>query len=311
LAGTALLPAVAKAFVGGVANVAGTMPVQPAAAATWGFNTPIFWDDFNSLSTIDVNNTLTPGYKWYMRYVQGTNVNGGNPIVSPPSSVSVANSILTYTPPSSGGWLTTMGCAGSLGSISLVGDNMAPQGAYFECSMQYNVSQAQNPWWPAFLLFDNNLTLAQPNNLTFPSNGYGEIDFMEANWSSGAPQLGMRNYTWYSSYANGDHQFRNNNITPNVGTNYGNDGNFHRYGALWVPQSKNGGTGLIQRYVDGVHQTDCDVTYSSTTAPSSCTPSSCATGWMSCLDTNTAGFGLQIGSGNAWPIQVEYVMVWA
>lgn len=34
-------------------------------ARAWGLNTPTFFDDFTSLSTIDTGNTKAPGFKWY------------------------------------------------------------------------------------------------------------------------------------------------------------------------------------------------------------------------------------------------------
>jgi hypothetical protein len=47
-------------------------------------------------------------------------------------------------------------------------------------------------------------------------------------------------------------------------TNFGNYhyGAMHHYSVLWVPEGKNGGTGLIRRYVD-FRQMGPDLTYSS------------------------------------------------
>jgi len=64
----------------------------------WGINNVIFFDDFTSMSTIDINNTLQPGFNWYVGWLnwplQNISPGHGNPI---PSSgfLSVANSILT------------------------------------------------------------------------------------------------------------------------------------------------------------------------------------------------------------------------
>jgi hypothetical protein len=310
-AAVAAMPKLATALAKqGVANIAGVMPAQPSLAKTWGYNTPIFWDDFVSPNTIDLNNTLAPGYNWYMSYSQGAFASGDGTNTLPSSAVSISSSILTLNIPTQKGpnqyALTTMGCKGASPSVTLVGNQLAPQGAYFEARIQYNAAMKANPGWPAWWMFDNNLTLALANSVAFPSNGYVELDFMEGFYSgSGNPNLVMTDWSWYSFSS----QCENSNTSPNVGGSAANDGNFHTYGCLWVPQAKNSGTGIIQRYFDGTHQANCDISYSSTTSPPQ---AGCIhTGWLSALDTNTAGFGIQLASGQGWPISVDYVAVWA
>jgi len=53
-----------------------TLPAPPAPAAAAGYTQRIFCDDFPDLSSIDINDTGAPGYKWYPRmgwpgYVSG------------------------------------------------------------------------------------------------------------------------------------------------------------------------------------------------------------------------------------------------
>jgi hypothetical protein len=79
------------------------------------------------------------------------------------------------------------------------------------------------------------------------------------------------------------------------------------FGTLWVPQRKNGGTGIVQRYFNGKHIPAADVTYSSTTSSSQA--SGGFPGVFSDMDTS-AGFVLQIGSGHGWAIHVDFVRVW-
>ncbi len=79
------------------------------------------------------------------------------------------------------------------------------------------------------------------------------------------------------------------------------------FGTLWVPQRKNGGTGIVQRYFNGKHISAADVVYSSTTTSPQATGG--FPGVFSDMDTS-AGFVLQIGSGHGWPIHVDYVRVW-
>jgi|SRR5215469_5740106 len=65
----------------------------------WQFNNRVFFDDFNDLSTIDINNTKAPGFNWYpdISNPQYGNFSGSNPIC-PPSALSVNSSVLTIAP---------------------------------------------------------------------------------------------------------------------------------------------------------------------------------------------------------------------
>ncbi len=76
--------------------------MQPSPAAKYGFNHLTFSDDFLSPDSIDVNNTLASGYKWYMANAMipqdSPDGNLQTGVVQSPSSVSVANSILTFVP---------------------------------------------------------------------------------------------------------------------------------------------------------------------------------------------------------------------
>jgi hypothetical protein len=74
----------------------------PSIASANGLNTQVFFDDFNSIATIDINNTGNAGYNWYPNhnaypsFVNGTcgwYLNGYTP--TPASEISVANSVLT------------------------------------------------------------------------------------------------------------------------------------------------------------------------------------------------------------------------
>lgn len=307
LAGAALaaMPKSAEAFFmkGGEAHtVLHPNPPQPSPAATWGFGNLSFFDDFASSSTIDVNNTLAPGFNWYARYLQTNSIT----TVIPSSGIQVSGSVLTLTPPSTGGWLTTMGCSGNRPNVSLVGTpQQTSGGAYYQCRMAFDSSLKNNPWWPAFFSFDNQLTLALTNNLAFRANGYAELDFMEAIWIGfGNPNIQMADWTWYSASA----QTRNTNNVPTISVPTTIDGLFHDYGLLHVPQALNGGTGLIQRFFDGVHKTECDVTY--TSGGISPQENGSIVGWMSCLENTPIGTALQIGSGNGWTIHVDSVQVW-
>lgn len=141
------IPKPSEAFLGrGGGIISSGLPSQPVPAAAFGFNTLTFWDDFLSLSTIDVNNTLNPGYNWYVKNIE-------NRVQSAASCAINTSSILTFTPDSTaspgGGWLCTPGYTGVTGSRK-VGQTIAATGGYFEISMGFNPLSLGTGWWPAF-----------------------------------------------------------------------------------------------------------------------------------------------------------------
>ena len=274
------------------------LPTQPAPAATYGYNTLKLWDDFTSLSTIDVNNTLAPGFNWYIQNSQGKTY------TQAPGCCKVDGTILTFTPKTNlGGWLCTCGWTGISPNYT-VGNAIAPTGAYFEARMSSAGRDTNGPWWPAFWLYDNQITIniAAANNFPWNGNHYAEIDIME---KFGVDTTVLSTVWDWSGFTQPSTPIAAGTHFPASGTL--NFADFHTYGCLWVPASKNGGTGLIQFFIDGVHQAGIDVTYSQTGA----SPEGNGTiGQFYCLDTSVLGYNLQIGSGAAWPILVDYVMVW-
>jgi hypothetical protein len=83
--------------------------------------------------------------------------------------------------------------------------------------------------------------------------------------------------------------------------------NFHKYGCLWVPQSLNGGTGIIRRFFDGVELSGCSpLTYSATggTWPHGSIPA----GLYQNLDSQQMMICLE--AGYQQPVLWDYVMVW-
>lgn len=302
----------------GAANPLNTplAPPQPTPANTWGYNTLSFWDDFLSPSTIDLNNTLSPtGYNWY---VQQYDFQANQASVQPPSAFSVAGSILTFSPitnhgnPATGGAISTAGYVTSP-SKSYVGNTINPNGAYFECRMAFNPALCQGSTaiqlWPAFWIWDKGIPLGYANGVGAFSPRLTELDALEAIPNGvGAITPEFTDWDEQGEPCSSTFCVKNTNINlsgiPNL-----SDFKMHTYGVLWVPQSKNGGTGIIQRWIDGVHYTSGDVSYSSSTI-SAQAAANATTGWMSGLDTSVSGFTLNLDTGANWPIYVDYVQVW-
>jgi hypothetical protein len=280
----------------GGSSVQQANPAQPAPAATWGFNTNTFFDDFLNLNGFDINATFAPGYNWYMRAFQWPGANTGQQYTVPANSVSTSNSILTINttttgPSPYGGWMGTTGYAGAAATPQLAGKAFK-NGGYFEASIAFDPSSI--PSWPgsptprgmAFWLQDNQVGLdtSLQQNTGLP---YG-IEFDIFEWY--LPTNALDNNIWaWTSYNSSTSQGSNIYTLSSYTT-------FHKYGMLWVPAAKNAGTGLIKFYVDGV-QKGGTVSYTSSDP-------------LYYADTSVLGLNLMIGSMPGWPMQVDYVTVW-
>ncbi len=240
------------------------VPIQPPQAAKYGFNRLTFSDDFLSRDTIDVNNTLAPGYKWYMANAMipqdspDGNIHAG--VVQSPSSVSVAHSILTFVPSAkSGGWLTNV-CYKGASPPRTVGTPIAATGGYFECRMSFdpNFKPAASfvypfQYWPAFWIEDIDLWLAINDRNTTLGNK-PELDFFE--YFSRSVGYGMDLHDWTNNRNSAALILR----IANASLGSPAFQRMNTFGTLWVRQSKNGGTGIVQRYFNGKHISDADLT---------------------------------------------------
>lgn len=298
----AAMPKAARAFAG----VAGSQPMGGELSPTTlgsAFPTSIFYDDFNDLSSIDLNNSLVPGFKWYM---QGVNYSGnGTPYIQSPASVSISNSILTLNPDGkessslpAGGGLNSVGFNGN----GLVGTCMPYTGGYYGIRCAYDVSLSPGGgnagvYWPAFW-FNDASPFAAYNSaaplLPYPSV---ELDIMELFPGSNP---GTANNTGTL------HQHSLGGVAERVvGTFSAAPSNtaFHTYEAVVKTQYQNGGTGNVKLYIDNVRQVSID--YSSTTGS--------PTGNGAWLDTPTdpasRGFNLMIWTKQNWPLHTDWVSV--
>ena len=302
-----MVPRAARASLrAGFANVIGTMPVQPVAAKTWGYNTPFFWEDFNSLSrSVDINNTLLPGYSFYPHWYNYGTTSQWN--TWPSSCFTVNNSVLTFSPTNlrdssgrSGGSIVSAAYLDNGAPVPYVGTLIQPGGFYVETRVQFGASPGlSNNWFPSFWAWDGDIFVNNSPNSSYGANRYSELDVFEFDGSSFDRQV------FDYSQANG----RNAVGSTNFGLTVSNPNSWHNWGMLCVPPSLNAGTGLIQTYIDGVHSPGNDVTYSSSTI-SSQAGTGATTGWMGGLDVSTLGLTIQIQTGYQWPINVDWVVGW-
>jgi len=254
----------------------------PAAAAGAGYTNLVFDDEFNSINTIDVNNTGAPGYNWYVQLPFG----GGT---VPSSAYTVSNGVLVlaYGDHSASWALSTWNCAGNTGHAFRYG--------YFEARVHFDPTLGTNAaYWPAFWSFPIDHTCGSASH-------WNELDFFEAYTGGFASYSGafvgtVHDWTYNGSYINCQNA---NNYTPtSVDWNQ-----WHILGCLWKP-------GQISWYLDNnLLETQY---YSATGTPNPCanctSGSGCATGLFSVMDSESNL--VILGSSEHWPMYVDWVHAW-
>lgn len=184
--------------------------VLPAQA--WKIHDTVFFDDFNdpTMANIDLQNTLNPGFDWYVsqKYFDIPSGEGWvihNPVAPPPdpTALSVAGSILRipYQPPAA------LGPPGGIASYS--NKNGAPVGRGWQMPMMVETSMSYGfpsawaagnlSWWMAGCEWADNVA----NNVlnTDGCINYSEWDFAETQGSLFA--YGPNNQTFGINLANG------------------------------------------------------------------------------------------------------------
>lgn len=278
---------------------------QPAAAASAGMNRLVLYDDFTSLSAVDLTDSRATGFLWYThnqwlnchevnwQVVTKTNVSA---ITISGSTVTINNTDATNYP------IASFFTGATTGGTTYVGQSFTG-GWYAECNMSFDPSLSQGGFtsWPIFWSIASDfLTGASANG------PFAELDFFEAFRGSGTiTPLFSSFHDWLDGTGTTDNSNTNNVWTPPGGTDFTQK---HKFGLLWVPMAKNSGTGLIQHFFDGVHQTAQDVSYSATSGSSPpATPSNPA-GVFSIMDTQN--HFISVGCGPNWPNLVDYIQVW-
>ncbi len=271
----------------GAWNRGGFAITPPSIAASNGFNYPVFYEDWSSVSSIDLNNTKKSGYRWYL--------NGYYPVQSgwwlsqfntftatPPQYLRVADNTLflqplvwpnTNTPPSNnfGNYIQTCAWDGT----TIVGNTFGGStgGFYIDAVMRFDPAQMSGDcqgcnnisfWlpqghapgnWPA-------IWMAPAEFLNGGSGTAGHVidTSIFEGWPGGsdsicsnlcAPIIGTHDETQ-----------QNSSVPPQYVSDISNtiNSNFpgfdfrqpHHYQFLWLTQAKNGGAGLMEWFVDGV-----------------------------------------------------------
>jgi hypothetical protein len=279
---------------------------RPVAGPAYeaGFVNLVFFDDFLTHWTVDINGTGRVGYNWYTKQLSGSAI-APAPNPTPSSWLTFNNSIMTIhtsTLAIGGLELCTIGHVG--GTDYVKGFLLTPgNGTYvevsaaFDPSLSYGVSDGR-PYPGPLWMQDINGLLAQVNGTALAN--FAEWDIMEAIPTGvGTIAANMNNHYWSSITVN--------NTVTNVAAITPGTG-FNTYGMLWKTMAGNGGTtGLVQRFFNGVHL-PLDMTYTATTGSTPAASPSNPYGVFSSADS--AKFPLLMVTGINWPMQVDYVAVW-
>jgi hypothetical protein len=307
----------------GAGLVFGASPSPAIARVT--ADDPVFSDDFDSLSTIDVNATGAPGYQWYPHKWFSSRV-------TRPQNIRVSNSVLTLG-----------GAGGETGFASLVTAFAIPTAPYFRGKVFGNggffsariafdhAQQGPGPQVaPAFwsMAIEHISDGFNPAGEQWPGQepGYAhyiELDFMEHfrerrnsyvctihDWS------GKYDPFWWYDISNG------NNIVDVGPVNWSE---FHTYSCYWVPQ--NGTTpGHAQWFFDGLAGPTTNVYWKGPPgspplpgqparspdppARASFTPSTPVQADRTYSVIDRQRLALHIGTDPGWPMRIDWVKVW-
>lgn len=243
----------------------------------------VFSDDFDSLDSIDLAGDGKPGHTWYTDLP----FNWGS---SDADWFSVNDGVLTINPSRTNNnyQLSSATAAGGHGKGFHYG--------YFEARMAFDPAHATgSDGFPAFWGVSLDQMLGGNNTRTM------ELDFFEAMHPSG--EAGK---PFGDTFAGTVHDLR---INPEVDrANYGNNishrpgtdwTQFHTYGCLWE-------RGVITWYLDEVPV--LQQRYSADAEPRP-NPQGLSKGIFSPLDSDTSGQVVILGTGNDYPLKVDWVRV--
>jgi hypothetical protein len=282
----------------------GALPLAvPAPAATYGLQTLSFLDLCTTLDTVDLSNTKSPAYLWYTNQawpnaaIDGWTASAWNGIQSasaiPGSDITYSNGIVisgNHAPV--WGSVLMSACANGAGYTGSV-INMA-NAAYFEIKMSANPAQ-QNATtaWPAFWTTPIEF-------FTGSATHFMELDILEMFPGTTVDML-FGAHDW-------DMAAQTNNVNTNFNSSIVADASVHTYGTLYLSPSFNGGTGSIQRYMDGTLVSACSFTFSTTGPASPGASPSNPNGIFSQIQNQHAV--LILAAGSNWPMTVQHVAVW-
>ena len=285
--------------------MAGFDPAHPDAS---GYKT-VFNDEFKSSSTIDVNNQLTRGFKWYPGQFYGMKP-------TPSSAFHLSNAGLVLTQDNADLWNNDLCTAGPASNERGFVGQAGGGGAYFEATFNFTPATVNGKnGWPSFW---SNAIESCTHKSQWPGQAAGyahfsEDDFFEYNpawW--GMDGYGATLHDWYGIWnLTCPGQFcdiaNNRNNLDLVKVPQGTDfTQFHTYSQLWVPGAGER-PGTVNNYFDGklVNQATWKDPPAGAAYP---TPPPADPYTFSILDQQH--LAIYLGTGNDQPMTVRSVRVW-
>ena len=292
----------------------GAAPTPPTQASAVGFTNLVFDDEFTTNTTFTTSTSATSGYNWYFY----------------PWGPLTASAVTINTGAGTGALAGATGIATVNGGVCIqtvptypANANVIPgtyQHAYFEARCQFSptVTGSGGPagGWPSFWSFGISAFAGTATGYT------SENDFFEAypNGNAGSTSDCINTLHNWEHSATGvcgtdtdDTNSDNQSLTLVGSSESGqpDDGAWHTYGCLWVQTSAT--AGYIEYYLDNylvVHQNG--VTRFLTGTNQSLASGVISNGVMGTSLTNQEvdHMFLIIGSGDGWPMNVDWVHVW-
>ena len=283
--------------------------IAPTQATSAGVTVLKRCDAFTTNQQIDVNNTQQNGFDWYPQSI--TTAYLPTPVAALMHDGTGTNILgdggLTGGPTNTGKALQTMGHSSAASGYT---GTPVTGSFYAEIEMKFNPTQPPNQGGgncPAFwnIGYEHYL-YSSPQQFLYP---YVELDFFEY-YTTNNPRFNILEYTWNggSPGITCDISYQQSLAT------LGNPvfSNYNTYGILFLTSSDNGGTGLLNFYLNNNLVNSC--TYSASGSPT-CTQtggSGCPNGAISELDTEQ--FVFMIGTGyyspTPWPVQIRNFHLW-
>lgn len=291
-----------------VSVAGGTSLAAPPEALAAGFSSLSFRDDFGSLDSIDLADTGKAGYGWYTRlpFEGGSKTNASCLTVGAHTDAAGvrSDSVLTINQDH---WNWNQ----ALYSVHQSDVGQSWQYGYFEARLCYPDRVGAMPLmpmqdvpasvagWPSWWSVARRHITGNELKHTDGSNRYLELDFHEfySSATQDAAYGGRLVGTVHDWYSGTSHRTSDGD---QYGPKIDDVAKWHTYGCLWEP-------GRMTWFLDGVKAHS--IAYSANAAP---VPNAVGNpaGTFAIADTDTQGVALALGTGNGYPMHVDWVRVW-
>lgn len=282
-------------------NVVSAGLSAPAPASAVGFNTLAFQDDFTTTTTIATSQFASSGFKWYWSLNPGLDGSGtsnwsvNTTAMASGSDASASGGILTVlgTGPGSDALISVPGwAANNAGTSTPIPSTGVFGHAYFEAHIQFSPTgdtdggYGPRGGWPAWWSWTvQALNMYGFSGVIGPMASAGEateVDFMESygHVFGGPPIWNSSLHEWFPP---GGADTVERSVTSG---DQSVNSSWHTYGMRWT-------TNLLEVFIDGVSKGTAAV------GP--------GTGWPA---LEAGKLFLILGSGDNWPMQVDWVRVW-